>query len=491
MDKPFRSLAKGSFFLLLQNMSNLIMGAIFWVILAKFIEPASLGYAMVAVAFALSIIGFLGLGINITISKFIGESNARREYATRAIYKGGNKLGLISATIATTALILSSSFIAENIYNNERLLPLFIIVSLFIPPQIFLSILRGTYEGNQETKYTLYTEVIFQIVRVGIAVTLVLVGFKEVGIILAFIISSLIAYTIGYINFLPKVLPKVLHKDSNNSIRIGSLIRFAGMNYLNSGLKVLSTQIGVIFVGIQNIEWAAFYGLSILIGNVIGGTVQALARALTPTASAEYINDKLTYAKLLNISLRVSLSLSGFLLLLMVLESTTILGLIGRGYIEASSALTILAVASILNAIAFVINSMLNAANRERSVGVIGLISYSTAIILTPILVATNNLEGAALAILIGSILASSLSSVMLYKFERIRVSLKVIGRPIGAIITTSLIILLIKRSIDIDNYTTIIIIIALYCGLLFAYKAVTINAINKVIASIRGRKDE
>ncbi len=486
MDKPFKSLAKGSFFLLLQNMSNLIMGALFWIILAKLLDPESLGYAMIATAFALSIIGFLGLGINITISKFISASNAKQEYSTRAIYKSGNTLGVISAIIATTALILSANYIAEYLYNNSRLFPLFVIISFFIPPQIFLSVLRGVYEGEQKPKYTLYTEVAFQIIRICIAIILVLTGFKEIGIILAFIISSLGAYTIGYINF----LPKVLHKDSNNTIKISSLIRFASMNYLNSGLRVLSNQIGVIFVGIQSIEWSAFYGLSILIGNVIGGTFQALARALLPTASAEYINNKLTYAKLLNISLRVSLSLSGFLLLVILLEPATILNLIGRDYIEASLSLRILALASILNALSFVMSSMLNAANRENLVGIIGLISYSTSIILTPILVTIIDLEGAALALLIGAILSLSLSSFMLYKFERIKVPIKVVGRPISAIITTFIIIQLIQRYLYINNYIVIIMTIAFYSALLFCYKAVTVSAINKVITSIKRDKN-
>ncbi|HKG70635.1 MAG TPA: hypothetical protein VKA87_01995, partial [Nitrososphaeraceae archaeon] len=55
---PFRKFATGSYFLVLDNLVNFVIGAVFWLVLAKIVDPVSIGQSMVVVAFATTIIGF-------------------------------------------------------------------------------------------------------------------------------------------------------------------------------------------------------------------------------------------------------------------------------------------------------------------------------------------------------------------------------------------------------------------------------------------------
>jgi stage V sporulation protein B len=92
MDKPFHRLAKGSSYLLLGNVTSSIVGAIFWIILAKIIDAQYIGASMVVVALMTTLVAFTGSGIQQALAKYVAEYNANKDYAKA---KRVIRLGLI------------------------------------------------------------------------------------------------------------------------------------------------------------------------------------------------------------------------------------------------------------------------------------------------------------------------------------------------------------------------------------------------------------
>jgi len=431
-EKPLQKLARGSYYLLLDNVTNVALGAIFWIILAKMIEPSSIGQTMVVIAFAMSVIGFAGFGVQVTISKYISEYNARKmPNAARRVLKLGLTMALGVGGSFGIAIALLSSTIADVTYQDPALAVLLTFAVLtFLPAHTVVAALLGAFQGAQKMKYTVLTDLIYQIIRLTIAVTLVLYGLDSFGILVAFAAASVVASTIGYVVLIPRAVPKsVNQKEEGHGLQ--QILKFSGFNYFAIGMRTLSAQIGVIVLGTQNFEWAAFFGLSVLISNMVGGVMLAVSKAMLPTASEEWVKGKKEQFKdVFSTGIRLSLMISGFALIVLMIEPSYVLRLISESYVEASTALRILVLATIISSVGVVMISILNAANRPRDVAKIGIISYGSTIILTFVLTPVMGLVGAAIAMMIGALSLTSLSMVVLKTKEQFLPSSKSLIRP-------------------------------------------------------------
>ena len=443
--KSFEKLAKGSYFLILDNIVNLSLGALFWIVLAKLIDAAPLGQAMVAVAFATSVIGFAGYGVQVTISKYMSEYNARgMPRVSRRILSLGIKLALVVSASVAAVIALLSGYIATDIYRDSSMtLVLVLAVLTFLPSQTVVSALMGAYQGAHKMKYALMSDSIYQVIRLGVAVFLVMASLGSFGIILSFAVASIIASVLGYLYFVPRLFDK---RDSDQEAAasekgsevtgIRQIIKFSGHNYAAVGMKTLTQQIGVLIVGTQDFELAAFYGLSVLISNLVGGVLNAVSRALLPTATEEWTRgNKEGLGRTLDIGIRLSMLISGIGFLVLMVQPDQVLGLISDQYVEASSALRILVVSSIIYSLGAILTSMLNAASRASEVAKIGIISSGITIVLTFILTPIMYIEGAAIALLVGSAASLIMSVVSLKQKENIMISAKSTLKPASAMI--------------------------------------------------------
>jgi O-antigen/teichoic acid export membrane protein len=431
--KSFEKLAKGSYYLILDNIVNLSLGAIFWIVLAKLVEAAPLGQAMVAVAFATSVIGFAGYGVQVTISKYMSEYNARgMPGVSRRVLSLGLKLALMVSVVAAAGIAFLSEFIAVEAYNDASMTILLVLIVLtFLPSQTVVSAIMGAYQGSHKMKYALITDSIFQVIRLGAAVFLALAALGNIGIVLSFGIASITASILAYFYFVPRLFDrKITFSDSSGAeseskIRgVGQIIWFSGHNYAAMGMKTLTAQIGVLIIGTQDFELAAFYGLSVLISNLLGGVLNAVSRAMLPTASEEWTKgNKGGFSQTLDSGIRLSMLISGIGFIILIVQPEAVLSLISEQYVEASTALRILVVSSIIYSLGLVLTSMLNAANWASEVAKIGLVSSGITIALMFILTPFLHINGAAISMLAGSIAGLVLSVTSLRSKENIMIS--------------------------------------------------------------------
>lgn len=441
-DKPFEKLARGSYYLILDNLTNVAFGAIFWIILAKMVEPASLGQAMVVIALATSVIGFAGYGVQVTISKYMSEYNARNMPNTsRRVLRLGIKIALMASISVALSIALLSEHIATVAYQNPSLSTLLTFAVLtFLPSQTVVAALMGAFQGSQRMKYCVFTDLTYQSARIAVAVALVFYGLGSFGILAGFSVASLIASILGYTYLIPRTVPKSNKQEEVNE-GLKHIVKFSGLNYFAVGMRTLSGQIGVVILGMQNFEWAAFYGLSVLISNIVGGVFLAVSRAMLPTASEEWAKgNKIEFERLFNTAIRISLLISGFGFLVLMIDPGFVLKLISESYVEASSALRILVLASILNSVGALMISVLNAVNRASDVAKIGLISSAITIALTFMLAPIIGLEGAATAMLVGSVCGLSLSVIVIKRKEQLIPSMMSVIKPSISVLTALLI---------------------------------------------------
>jgi len=443
--EAFEKLAKGSYYLILDNVVNLSLGALFWIVLAKMVDAAPLGQAMVAIAFATSVIGFAGFGVQVTISKFVSEYNARgMPRASRRVLSLGIRLALIVSASVAVVIALLSEYIATEAYGDSSMSTLLMLsVLTFLPSQTVVSALMGAYQGSHKMKYALLSDSVYQVIRLGLAVFLVLASFSAFGIVMSFAVASVIASVLGFVYFVPRLFDRQVSaydhaspQDKNEVRGLRQILKFSGHNYAAIGMKTLTAQIGVLIVGTQNFELAAFYGLSVLISNLVGGILNAVSRALLPTASEEWTRgNKMGLTQTLDTGVRLSMLISGIGFLVLFVQPGAVLGLISEEYVEASFALRILVVASMIYSLGLILTSMLNAANRAAEVAKIGVVSSGITIVLTFILTPLFDIEGAAIALLAGSIAGLYMSMSGLKAKENITISARAALKPAIAMV--------------------------------------------------------
>jgi stage V sporulation protein B len=490
-NNPFNKLARGSFFLVLDNLANFVIGAVFWLILAKITDPTIVGQAMVITGFAATVIGFTGYGVQIGLSKYLSEYNARDMPNTvRRILRNGIRGSLILSGIMVVIISLLSGHISTIAYNDSTLALLLIFTMVtFLPTQTVVSALLGAYQGMHMAKYVTITDVIFQVSRIAFVLFAVFYGLSLFGILLGFTLSSLLALAVSYIYFLPRAVPRssaadVAAGDKNEkSEHIGTkhITNFMSLNYLTVGSKIASHQLGILIIGTYSFELAAFYGLALLISKVVGSFSHSVANALLPTASEHLVKgEKSELKKMVNTAVRVSILISGFGFIVLMIDPMYFLSLISDSYVEAAWALRILTVSAIMISITAVLTSLLNAANRPLDVAKIGIFSSLTIIVLTVVLTPIYGMEGAAIAMFAGSAQNLALSLVTLKQKENMIISSNSIIKPFTAIISGLVVgyLFVILNQVLIG----IILAVACYAGFSIVYRATTKHEIKQLI---------
>jgi len=489
MNSSYSKLARGSYFLILDNFVNLGIGAIFWLILAKIAEPAILGQAMVVTSLATTVIGFSGYGIQLALSKYMSEYKAKNMLGTaRQLLKAGIRGSLIISAALAIILSLLSGQISTVAYQNPSLALLLVFtISTFLPTQTIIAAILGAFQGLQIMKYVMITDLIFQVSRIAFAVFALLYGLQVFGILVGFSLASFISLVVCYFYLLPRAFPA--STEQMNPIEgIKQIVRFTGLNYFSVGIKTLSSQLGILILGTQSFEWAAFYGLALLISKIVGSFSHSVGGALLPTASEEQVKgNKVQLATMVNTAVRLSILISGFGFIVLMIDPVYFLKLISDSYVEAAWALRILAISAIVTAISAILTSLLNASNRAADVARIGLVSSLSTIVLTFILAPIDGLEGAAIAMFVGSILSLALSLIVLKQKDEMIISSKSMVKPFIAIMSG----LLVGYLFVLWNHVLLGIVVAISCYVTFsmAYKVTTKVEIKRLIGIIVNRK--
>jgi O-antigen/teichoic acid export membrane protein len=488
----FNKFAKGTYLLILDNLVNLGVGAIFWIVLAKMVDPGIIGQAMVITGFGTTIVGFSGHGIQVALSKFMSEYNAKNMPTTvKTILRNGIKAGLIISAAIVVVISLLSGQIATWAYQDESLalLLVFMIVT-FVPTQTIVWVVIGAFQGMQIMKYVTVSDLVFQISRISFVIFAVLYGLDVFGILLGFSIASFLAMIVCYFYLLPRAIPKSSEQEQVEPKEgMKHITRFTGLNYFTIGIKTLNLQFGILVLGTISFEWAAFYGLALLISKIVGSFSHSVGMALLPSASEQLVNgNKDQVRKMVNTAVRISIMISGLGFILIMIDPAYFLNLISDKYVEAAWAMRILAIAAITTSIAYILSSLLNALNRAKDVARIGFISATSSILLTIILSTIFGLEGAAIALFIGSIINLGMSLVTLKSKDNVVLSPRTIVKPFIVIIGASMI----GYIFSLWNHQVLLgIVLAFACYIAFsiAYKVTTKHEIRQLISIAMNKK--
>jgi O-antigen/teichoic acid export membrane protein len=342
-NRPLHKITVGSYFLIIDQAINYGLGFVFWFTLAKLLAPETVGQVLVVTASATAVLGFAGYGSQITTSKYIAEYNAREmPNVSRKIFSMGLRIGLTVSAIAAIIFFLLSDYLANSLYQDSSLTPLIIVaMTIFLPSQTILACINGAFQGMQKMKYTALADSVFQLSKILVSIVMIFLGFGSFGVIFALALGSLIAVSIGL-----KLVRKLLVDDPLKKKDLPNLrhvIRFSALNYLSLGTSLLGLQICYILLGsYYDFSSVAVFGISALLSLIVGGVTESVGRAILPTTSERREgSDGQDLGAAVNFAFRLSLVLSGFIYIILLVAPEQVLSLLSKEYAAASEVLSI------------------------------------------------------------------------------------------------------------------------------------------------------
>ncbi|GIU71695.1 MAG: stage V sporulation protein B [Candidatus Nitrosocaldaceae archaeon] len=476
MVKSSERLIKSSYFLILDQAANYGLGLLFWLIIANILTTTEVGHIMVILAIMNTILGFSAFGAQTMLSKYISEFVANNNLsAAKYVLKNGVKLGLIVSLSTGAILAIFSNNIAMA-YNEPSLAPLIILAAIaFLPSHTVMQSFMGAYNGLHKMKYTAITTTTFQSLKLVIAI--LLIGFGSMGVMAGFTLGSIIAIIIGLSLFLNKLI-----KVKSGEV-VKGIIKFSGFNYLAIGLNRLTTQVNYILLGVNGFDSAAFFGIAALIAGVAGGLSYPIARALLPTISHE-LNQGKKFV-IINDVLRLMLIVSGLVYIVLFVMPEEILSIFSKDYTVATNTLQTLVIASIMSSLSLFIIYVINGIGKADIVAKTAMIYAPVSIISSIIFIPIMGIEGAALAMLIGSTINIGLYVYHLFQFKELSLSINALTKPTIAIIVVVVIGHLLFSMLNLDTILMLTILIGLYIAIIFATKTTTMAEIRSLIRMI------
>jgi O-antigen/teichoic acid export membrane protein len=490
-NKPLHKITVGSYFLIIDQIMNYGLGFVFWFTLAKLVAPETVGQVLVVTASATAVLGFAGYGSQITTTKYMAEYNAREmPNVSKKIFSIGLKIGLVVSASAAIIFFLLSDYLANSFYHDSSLTPLIIVaMAIFLPSQTILAIINGAFQGMQKMKYTALADSIFQVSKILISVLLIFLGLGSFGIISALALGSLIAISIG-LKLVRKLLwdnPLKKKQKEEDVPNLRHVMRFSALNYLSIGMSFLSLQICYMLLGSQHdFSSVAVFGISVLLSGIVGGVTESVGRAILPTTSEKREDrHEQDLSVAVNSAFRLSIVLSGFIYIILLIAPEQVLSLLSKEYAAASQVLSILILVAIGSSLTSFIYFMLNGMGKPQWVAKTSIIYSSIEIGLAFLLVPYFGMWGASIALLVGTLASNFLAIYFARQLETLNMSYSNICMPLLTV--ASAISIGYAALILSSNNTSIALLlsIASYLLLIRAFKVASRSELRELLQAL------
>ena len=185
-----------------------VVGVVRWLALIRLLTPYE--YGVLTVAMLTVLIGnlFSNLKINVAITKFISESEAKNEFLeTKKLFFSSLFLKLIISVVVGLSFFMLAEFIGLSIYGKSSVILPIRIISLGIIPYSIFGTIYATFFGLQEFKAGIGISVLNSILDLILSIGLILAGLSVMGAVIGYLLAICLTAIAGIILILKKLSP--------------------------------------------------------------------------------------------------------------------------------------------------------------------------------------------------------------------------------------------------------------------------------------------
>jgi O-antigen/teichoic acid export membrane protein len=210
--------AKGSVHILWGLILSTLISAVGTIFIAKLLGDQNYGLYSIAINAPVLIANFRDWGINTAITKYLAEYNTQNQpQKIKNVILAGLTFELILGITLTIVSFTLSGFLS-NIFGRPTIAPLIQISSLAILTSALMTTATAAFTGLEKMHLNSIMLIVQAIVKTGLIIALVLIGFGTAGAVWGYITATLIAGLTGIL--LTYTMYKSLPKPNISKLEI-------------------------------------------------------------------------------------------------------------------------------------------------------------------------------------------------------------------------------------------------------------------------------
>jgi len=403
-----RRVAKNALFntsaLIVGNVSGLFLA----VILARVLTPEYFGLYSLTLAVANVAIALASLGVDSAIVRYTAYFS-KDIFQLRSHFRYFLKIKILLALLTSFVLLFASNNLATT-FGDERLTLTFAIASLIVFLASLANSLNSLFKGLQEFKYTLLSQIAYEVSRwifvIPLAVFFLATG-AIAGTAAAFLISLMFLIAVAAKQYSECIVGKTGRVDGNVKTFIGFMsiagisgIIYAYVDTIMIGYLLTPTDVG-------------YYRAAYTIVFAIIGFISSLSSVLLPTFTQLTMEDiKRSLDRLTRYSSIIAFPSA---LAICYLSEKIVIAVYGAEYLLASSAMFFLSFALISGAFNYLL-TIFNAKERADISAKLITSSMLLNVVLNYFLILEMGIAGASIATVVSRFFTVGLAAILLYR---------------------------------------------------------------------------
>ena len=444
VNQSLQKIAKGTGIIFVGMIIGMLLGFVGRVIIVRYITQSEYGiYSMTLVLMSIFVtISTLGLqeGSTRYIAYFRGK---KEEGKVKGVISSSIKIALIASIIFSLILFLSSDIISSNIFHSAELSTPLKIFSAAIPFTVLIGIFTSLFRGFDRVEPNVYFQNILRSVAfILFLVVAILLGLSFLGVLYAYLASivlTCIAFAIYAIKKLP--LPTFSVKKEADATDTGinpfgkELLLFSIPLLAVAMLNMIMSWTDTLMLGyFKTPDVVGLYNGALPLAHLIPIALTSAGFIYVPIFSGLYSKKLMeemgrTYQVLTKWIFSVTIPL--FFILFLFPEAVLNL-LFGLNYIQAASALRILALGFMFHAFLGLNGLSLLVMGETRFLMLTSLSGAISNVVLNVALIPILGIVGAALASLLSYGVVNIFSSTKLYQLSKIHPFTRNYVKPVG-----------------------------------------------------------
>lgn len=397
---------RGGFWLYIGSLLTIFLTYVYWLIASNFVVPNVVGSAGAVMSMQSLLVSVFSFGLPSGLQRFVGLCKGKNDYQQLSEYFFSSLFFTLSISTLLALSVLVSSLIGFSIFNlNSAELSFIVILTLLGSWQpIFISL----FNSILRTEVTARAQAISAFSRLLIGIPLLYFGLSFLGVMLGLIVASV---TMGVLLSFYAVM---VLKDFGAEFRVNlshlkDPLKAGLASWVPNVLTILGQSFGVLSVyGLVGGAETGLYYMAFAIASIVYSTSTSILSLMFPVLSSMEDGRKRAMSRIMGISLTIAAPVA----LALALYPNIPLSLLGPKYLQASTALTILALGAVISPVIVGYSNYVYAVGKYVQVVLIGLAANLSMLTLYVLLVPSLEATGAATAYVLGILI--SLAAVVL-----------------------------------------------------------------------------
>lgn len=347
-------ISKGAVIILAGILISKLLTYLFRVVIAR----SSLGaegygiFSLVAALFGIAtIIPILGLnqGLLRYVPYYLTKKDNKRVGSN---INTALKVSFVLSILTSIIIFLSAEWIAMNIFKEEELIILLKILAIAIPFEVIKNIIIFILKGFKKAKYETYIKNIAEgVIKLGLSIILIKLGFSIVGVVIAYISASIISFIISVIS-IKKEYPSFAKSLIRSPIET-KLLKFSLPLMFTAALTYLIYWTDTLMIGwlLKRPDLVGVYNVATPTALLLYTFSYAIFVLLIPLLTEAYTRKDLKgFDEIYKYSTKWAMITIIFLAILFIIYPGVVLNLFfGSEYVIGSTVLVILSVGCAIN----------------------------------------------------------------------------------------------------------------------------------------------